>query len=287
MSAGHILVVAKRAQLDLLSEEELARMTAAGVADRRVLEAARAAHEKLVAQTLELLSGDAMEFRRVDQLQAGDGKRIALVISIGGDGTLFTISHRLPEAPILVVNSDPARSYGHYTRCTAAELPALLAAWREGRTREERLPRLAVDIDGHPSGQILNDCLFTNESPAALSRYTIICDGVREQQRSSGVWVATRGGASAAIGNAGFPQELVPPETTADALLFQVREPLREQGSLELLHGCQHPARELVLIAANRHTGLWIDGCHIHHPVPAGCAVRFRPAGNPARLVVD
>ncbi len=135
----------------------------------------------------------------------------ALVVTVGGDGTFLDTAHRVADVPMLGVNSAPSFSEGFYSAATAQTFGAVLDAWMAGRLPEVHLHRLQVRVDGVvlPS-PVVNDVLLVHHSPAAVSRYRLQIGRVREEQRSSGVWVATAGGSTAGIRSAGgrvFPLE--------------------------------------------------------------------------------
>ena len=50
---------------------------------------------------------------------------------------------------------------------------------------------------------VLNDILVCHHNPGAMSRYFLTVEGTREEQRSSGVWIATAAGSSGGLHSAG------------------------------------------------------------------------------------
>jgi NAD+ kinase len=280
-----VLVVAKRAQFAHFDDAERRRLTAAGVVEEAALAASHHTHEAALRTVLAVLADDDPICRRADELVPADTRDIDLAVAVGGDGTVFATAKLIGTTPLIAVNSDPARSVGSYTRCTAAAFAGCYAAWRHGTAAIDTLPRLGVAIDGGGPHHFLNDCLFTNANPAAVTRYVLVADDRRESHRSSGVWVSTAAGATAAIRNAGFPASLLPDRKGPPALLFLVREPLRHP-STSLLVGCQQPIRGLTLIAGCHHLHLYHDGSHTAQAVPIGARVDFTTADLPLRLVL-
>lgn len=278
-----VLFVVKVPLHDRLDAEAVARLDASGALRREQLLTSAERQRRAIAAVRAALreSGCRLRERRIDELAAADAEGIDLVVTAGGDGTVFS-AHTLPtEAPFLTVNSDPAGSFGHYTRCDAAGFPALLAAALAGRARLEELPRLACRVGGR-CVRFLNDALFTNRNPAAMSRYRID-DGERcERQRSSGVWVSTAAGSTGGIHSAGME----PLPARVPALLFKVREPFHAFGRLTLLEGRQLPPRGLVLTAVVPGMAVYIDGPNITLDVGPGESAEFGPAPTPLRLVV-
>ncbi|MBA3687095.1 MAG: hypothetical protein H0W72_17890 [Planctomycetes bacterium] len=183
---------------------------------------------------------------------------------------------------MITVNSDPERSVGHFSRCTLAGFPELLAAWRAGRHAIEPIARLEAVIDGDGSHCFLNDCLFTSRNPAAITRYLIEVDGERERQHSSGIWVSTAAGSTGGIRSAGM-QPLPPGD---HALLWQVREPFQGRSPVTLLSGRQSPPRGLRLTATMPNIDLYLDGPHRQIPLRYGGVVAFRAHAQPLPLVI-
>ena len=180
---------------------------------------------------------------------------------------------------------EPSRSVGHFTRCTVEGFRTLFAAWQAGTTRIEPISRLQVtsgDGDGVPH-RILNDCLFTSRNPAAITRYVLDADGSSERQQSSGVWIATAAGSTAAIRSAGLEPPLAPGQ---EALLFKVREPFQGRGIARILDGRQLPPRGLALTATMPGIDLYLDGPHRRVPLAYGATARFAPCPEPLPLVV-
>jgi len=199
-----------------------------------------------------------------------------LVICVGGDGTLLDTSHRiLGDTPLLGINSDPQRSVGALCGGVAEHLPALLDGLSSGELRPARLARIRVRVDGEEVlGPTLNDVLVAHVCPAGLSRFdaaTIAADDALqahsgrnkaafEQLRSSGIWVSTASGSTAAIHSAGGT--VMPPRSRR--LQYLVREPYTPPGGAPpaLLQGFVPPGEALVLVCRLRRGMIWADGAH-------------------------
>ncbi|MFW5846473.1 MAG: NAD(+)/NADH kinase, partial [Planctomycetota bacterium] len=217
-----ILLVSKVPSMAHLSHEELQRLELADITSDVQLREREARHMHSLDRVRRALAGMEVRERRVDELGTDDIKDVNLVVTVGGDGTVLAVAGLLKEIPIIAVNSDPDRSVGHFTRCVTEDFPTMLEAWRNNQHHMQALPRLELCLNEQPQRHlILNDCLVTNCNPAAMTRYRIHWDGREEQQASSGVWVSTAAGSTAAIHSAGT-RSVAPDQ---EALLFQVREP--------------------------------------------------------------
>ena len=132
--------------------------------------------------------------------QKFEEKNFDIIITVGGDGTFLEASQYLEKIPILGINSNPTESIGHFCAIHADEFyrflhrrsfPFMLAS------------RLRVLIDGKKQRPVLNDVLITNSHPASTSRYRIQIGNRKEEQKSSGIWISTSIGSTAAIFGAG------------------------------------------------------------------------------------
>jgi NAD+ kinase len=275
-----VLLVTKVPTAERLTADDLGRLIDAGACDRDSLAEAAERHHACLAAVRAALSGACVRELRLGDLAPGDGRGADLVVTVGGDGTVFTANTLATAAPFITVNSDPVGSVGHFTRCRAEGFAGLYAAWRAGSARIEDVPRLLVQTAGG-SYRFLNDCLFTSRNPAAVTRYVLDCPAGRESQRSSGVWIATAAGSTGGIQSAGA----TPVPTDRAALLYRVREPFHGRGEARLLDACQRPPQWLHLTPAMAGCALYLDGPNITVPLRPGERVSFSDAGVPLRLV--
>jgi NAD+ kinase len=277
-----VLIIAKTPLARRLGGSDRQRMVSGGVLDTDRLTASEARQEEALRAVRAAVRGLTVTELRVDDVTPGMALATRLVITVGGDGTVFTANTICTTAPFLTVNSDPERSVGHFTRYTADSVAAGVAAWQSGTAQHESLHRLAITVDGRTSC-ILNDCLFAHSNPAVLCRYVLEVDGRREFQRSSGVWISTAHGSTAAIRSAG--SEPVPSHLAA--LLFRVREPYLGRDPATLLADTQLPPRGVVLLPAIPGMALYLDGPNITVPVAPGMPVTIGAAANPLVLLVE
>jgi hypothetical protein len=284
-SGPRVLLVAKRPLAERLGPADTDRLARDPRIGLDVLRAAADAHAAVRARVAADLAEVPVRERVVDELDPHDADEADVIVTVGGDGTVFAGNALRATRPVITVNSDPRRSVGHFTRCTVDGFAALFAAWRAGATRIEPIPRLQVSAelgDGAPH-RFLNDCLFTSRNPAAITRYVLEADGACEPQQSSGVWVATGAGSTAGIRSAGMEPPLASGE---EALLFKVREPFQGRGVAHILDGRQLPPRGLQLTATMPGIDLYLDGPHRRVPIAYGATARFGPCPEPLPLVV-
>ena len=137
-----------------------------------------------------------------------------MVLSVGGDGTLLEAARKITDqTPLLGVNSSPSSSVGYLCGTNAEHFEETFSDFLRGELPENHLSRIEAICNGKLlAPPALNDVLYADESPAATSKYLITSDGFQEQHRSSGLWVSTATGSTAAIRSAGgvvMPFELI------------------------------------------------------------------------------
>jgi NAD+ kinase len=207
-----------------------------------------------------------------------------LVISVGGDGTLLTASHWVTGAALLGVNSAPRSSVGYLTLTRRAILARDLARIARGTLLPQVVDRIEVEIEGRRLPPALNDVLIAHEQPAATSRYHLRLGRRGEDQRSSGLWVATAAGSTAGIRSAGGE----PMPLAARRLQFRARELYRVRGrGAALESGFVEEGQELVVESAMEAGWLFVDGAREATRFPFGTRATFRVTEQPLLLFAD
>lgn len=207
-----------------------------------------------------------------------------LVITVGGDGTLLEASHAVRDrTAVLGVNSAPAFSVGFLTGCRAPTFASTLEALGAGQLRPLEIQRIEVRIGRRLLQEpVLNDVLFCADNPAVTTRFRLITPDGDEQQRSSGIWVSTPAGSTAALRSAGGSTLLL----TAKQFAFVVREPYAPPGSgVRITNGVLDDGQVLALECQTPSASVFIDGHHRRYAVPFGERVQFSISNRPLRLV--
>ncbi len=283
---GIILIYKKTFLQSYGSAETEAKLRSAAPELFQQMNEAHEEHLQSVERLIRVLEKEDLPFAAYERSEdAGDLERADLVVTLGGDGTFIHSSHRLKTTPILGLNSAPRHSVGHYCIPCPQDDDALaqfLHEVFEGRTRRKYFPRLDLIFDGRPLGiPVLNDLLICDAIPAATSRY-LLCfhDGKqlrREIQKSSGVWIATRSGSTAAYRSAGghrFPPQK---EEHEKLCAFAVRE-IYDRSAADTL-GAFLPEPTLPqfeLISAMAHGRVFIDGTHGILEFPPGSHLQLQ-----------
>jgi NAD+ kinase len=205
------------------------------------------------------LKADFILRRGMNQLGFVDGK-YSLVVTVGGDGTILDASHRIRNIPLLGVNSDPVRSVARFSGCDIDNFPQVLEGFLSGRLRPVPVPRLEFFLNGrkHP-WPVLNDLLVTTLSPAGTSRYTLKVANQVEEQMSSGLWISTPAGSTAANFSAGG--RILP--ATHKSFQYVVREAyLPKFGRRNLLKDVLGAKAALEMISFMRDGRIFVDGAN-------------------------
>lgn len=212
-----------------------------------------------------------------------------LVVSLGGDGTFINASHFIGKALLLGINSSPENSVGHYCRYVVkgakqekALRGALAAYFETGKLpqKEVRLLRMQVAVQNQVVAfPVLNDILFCERDPAATSRYTLRFKGKNHHQKSSGIWVTTPTGSTAAYKSAGGKA------FTQKEIRFVVRELYSDDGRPVLRQGRIKAGESLKIISSMMHGALYLDGSHHKIPVALGDHIAISAHANPLRAV--
>ena len=206
-----------------------------------------------------------------------------LVVTVGGDGTLLWVSHAVGDTPVLGVNSAPQDSIGFLCGTRMGEVLPHLEAIAKGTAPRVRLARMQVAVDDAVvHSRVLNDVLFANPHPAHTSRYLVAFRGALEEQKSSGMWVSTGAGSTAAIRSAGG--RLL--SLRSRLLQFVVREPYSADGNpYNLPRGLVHVGERLEILNKMRECRLYVDGPRLSLPVELGQRVSFSTSDEPLTVM--
>jgi NAD+ kinase len=282
MAAFRVLVVHRRSVYDDLmmnggKRSRLGDLVKAGDPLVQDIARAHANHQDAMSKVALALGGmgcDSLWLHHLGETRPDD---FDLVVAVGGDGTVLRISHAVEKAPILAVNSSPATSVGFFAAATAETFPKVLSQVMDGSFEPVRLARMEVRVnDRVVSNRALNDVLFCNACPASTTRYALTYGGQTEEQLSSGVWVATAAGSTAAIFAAGGR----PQRPRSRRLQFVVREAYPRGGAERrakpvLVNGFVHAEDALTIRSKTENARLYVDGPHIVVPVEFGDEISY------------
>ncbi|MAH91016.1 MAG: hypothetical protein CMA11_04535 [Euryarchaeota archaeon] len=143
-----------------------------------------------------------VDIRAREQVRRADFIGRDLVIVLGGDGTLTSISHNIDSnTPVMGVNShprsdDPNGSLGFYMDSDIDTFANDLKSALEGNAIVNRLPRLQATIETTSGNKIrsdpaMNDLLIANTHQYAPSKYHLRRGEIDIEQHSSGLLFST------------------------------------------------------------------------------------------------
>lgn len=237
---------------------------------------------RISAEVEEFLHQHEMQVDKNPHLTSAIGNNYDLFITVGGDGTLLSISHWLEKTPVLGINSRPGYSVGHFCKAHGGNFRPFLESILDNKVSPVELMRMDVIINGKVQNwPVLNDILYSCANPAATVTYKIKLDDKEELQKSSGIWIATPAGSTAAIFSAGGKQM----ELNDIRLQFLVRELCRTwSGSrrYRLKHGFFRAGFSVTNLSPE--AALYLDGSRIVIRLFCGDVFEVRPSHRNLRI---
>jgi len=218
--------------------------------------------------------GSSLNFSRYD-----------LIITVGGDGTFLEAARQAKQEIVWGVNSDPSWSVGRFCSGNPKNFEVLLDKILAGKATVKKFSRLSVSFsDGSPSMNVLNDILICHNNPGAMSRYFLTVRNIREEQRSSGVWIATAAGSSGGLYSAGG--KVLPQENKN--FQYMPRELYRGKNiRYQLKGGILKPTQKMTLTSLMRDGVVFVDGSHVCLPFSFGARIFVKRSVNPLRIILE
>ena len=290
MRVKKVLLIAKKTSLTTLRNtqardaREFKKLLEAGHASVKSFERAHDAHAESLKLVRRELRARGINFSERTAPPAKPISGVDLVITVGGDGTLLRASHAVRrKIPVLGVNSAPAYSVGFLTCCRAPTFARQLDELADDLISPIEVQRLSVKIGRKRIPEpVLNDVLFCHENPAVTTRYKLITPDGEELQRSSGMWIATPAGSTAALRSAGG-QAL---KLTDSGFAYVVREPYAPPGSQVAYTGGSLDAKGVLALECRSQSAyVYVDGSHRRYQVPFATKVSFSLSPHPLQLV--
>lgn len=241
-------------------------------------------HEAAIDSIVRELKKWKVSFTRSSRRSRIRYSRYDLVITIGGDGTFLDAARNITGQLILGINSDPEWSVGQFCSATKETFPSVLDKILSGRFKVTALNRIRLSIKGAGvKVNILNDILFCHRNPAAMSRYYLTANGRKEEQRSSGVWVATAAGSTGAIQSAGGKELPI----TSKRLQYKPRELYTAFGdrTYKLRGGFFDGKKGLKIHSLIPNGVVYIDGSHVCYPLMFGDEAVLTTSPQPLKVV--
>jgi len=215
--------------------------------------------------------------------QSVDFSRHDLVITVGGDGTFLEAARGIKDGMLLGVNSSLSYSVGSFCVANVNNFESIIKRILRKNFRTSLFQRLHLDIDGCKKPiDCLNDVLVCHSNPAAMSRYALKIGRTREEQRCSGIWIATPVGSSGAIQSAGGKVM----SHTAKKIQYMPRE-LYWGGKwrYRLTGGILSARQGATVISLMRQGKIYVDGTHFEFPFPFGATMKVSLSPHPIKTI--
>jgi NAD+ kinase len=187
-----------------------------------------------------------------------------ILIALGGDGTFIFASHYVKDALMIGINSAPDFSIGHFCKYNLFDKTTNLIAELDDILSEKsvitELNRLKLKINGDEVHiPIINDILIVDKNPATTTRYIIDFNGNRYHQKSSGIWISTSMGSTAAYASSGgktFPQYNARGEKQYGFIIREIYRP--EKDTLQKAMVTEKDRLEIIISMIEGY--IYIDG---------------------------
>lgn len=245
-------------------------------------------HYAAIKALKESLEARGISYREVSRSEALDCSGVSAVFSVGGDGTLLAATDKVTGAvPVIGIKSSDT-SIGYLCAADRHRIPEAVEAFATGGLTYTPRKRMAAQIyhEGIHAPSVvtvpvLNDFLFANSHPAATSRYVLRVGEAEEDQKSSGIWLATPSGSTAGIMAAGGE----PQDSVKGQFQYLVREMYKGDEVQRLLRGGTFvPGKDVLTITNLNPEGiLALDGSKICYDLHLGSVVTF-VAAEPALI---
>ncbi len=274
--AGYFLSDRKRlAQLEgLLNYEEIKRF-------RRT----HSNHFWSLSYVEAVLKSRKLKFIKACRGSSLDYSRYDFIITVGGDGTFLEAARQVTDQIVWGVNSDPSWSVGRFCSGNPKNFEAMLDQILAGKMSIKKFNRLELSFsDGTQSMNALNDILICHQNPGAMSRYYLTVSKMKEEQRSSGIWIATAAGSSGGLYSAGG--KLLPQE--AKEFQYKPRELYRGKNmGYRLKGGILKPSQKIMVTSLMREGVVFVDGSHVCLPFSFGAKIFVKRSSNPLKIIFE
>ena len=224
----------------------------------------------------------AVRYTKVCRGHKVDYRRFDLIITVGGDGTFLEAARSVKTQAMLGVNSDPSWSVGRFCCADIQSYEKIFKNFLLGKIVVKKFPRIELQVRDKKVC-VLNDILVCHHNPAAMSRYYLSVNGIKEEQKSSGIWISTAVGSSGGIKSAGGRQLAA----VSDKMQYRPRELYRgrEKSGYKLRGGIVSSATKISVTSLMREGFVFVDGSHVFFPFDFGETIHATGSSNPLKVV--
>ncbi len=241
-------------------------------------------HYRTLKKVEAFFKTQGIKYKKMLRGQSKDLSDFDFIITIGGDGTFLEAALPVKAQLVLGINSDPKWSVGRFCYANSSNFAHIILSVLDGKAKICPLNRMKVDLlKSKKSVTVLNDILICHRNPAAMSRYFFEFGSKGEEQRSSGIWVATAAGSTGAIRSAGG----VVLDEKSKNLQFVVREPYCGKiRKINYRRGIFNDNSSLKITSLMTEGVVYFDGSHNNLSFGFGEELRIKNSKYPLNLVI-
>ena len=281
-----VLVIYKKSKYDLYfndrQNEHYQKLSKEGHVSIETLKSAHDEHQRTVESVKDVLKLGGVDFivRYRAHVNVADVQD-RWVVTVGGDGTLLDAASRLENNPIFGVNSDTKHSVGFFCAADRENFAEVFARALRREFRPTPMIRMQAELDGERLKPILNDVLIANNNPAATARFVVEHQGESLTFKSSGAWVSTPAGSTAAMRSAGGRVQTLDEKE----LQFKVREAYWPSRKIEEKEHFFVAENDSVRVESRMRKGsIFLDGPHRRYAFPTGSSLLLKASDTPLNL---
>jgi len=263
--------------------EEQHRHGSLSDAEHQRIKQAHTDHCEAVALVKDRFDQDDIDYRlvNIDDDSWNVDQDTKVVVTLGGDGTLLSASHRIGSQSITMFGvRSSGTSVGYLCAGGTERLKDLISSIKTGQFKVLHAARFHAEVHSTKSSSpcitppALNDFLYSATNPAAMTRYRISLGERQEDHKSSGMWLSTALGSTAGILAAGGVMQPRPDRN----FQFVVRELYRQPGrNFYLVNGFFDPDKKTFVIENRCESAiLAADGNHSVTNISWGDRIIFK-----------
>jgi NAD kinase len=212
------------------------------------------------------------------------------VVSLGGDNHFTYVAHESLPSIILGCNSDPETSVGALLGFTVESLEETILH-NNGVTFMEEWTVIFTTIY-YPTGEIVqafpavSEISIRNNSPDLISRYIVSHEGLKEEQKSSGLLIYTGAGSTGWVASC-YPKKTGPFPKNQRYFQVYAREPRRKDHSWEHFDLIDFRVEDQFEVISEMNGGISIDSLtERNYPFPPGTRAVFSLGEQRLRVLV-
>lgn len=284
MKSNNVLLLFKKTSYSIYFENSKSSLKHLNAVPREIarFKSTHDKHFECLNVVENILKSSNVSYTKASRGKVIDYSRYDLIITVGGDGTFLEAARSSKNQIILGVNSDPSWSVGRFCAAQKETFENIFQQYMAGRAIVREFPRIKLCVNNHQVN-VLNDILVCHHNPAAMSRYYLSVGASREEQKSSGVWIATSAGSSGAIKSAGGNQ--FDPENSS--IQYKPRELYSGRKSIKykLCGGIVLSNVKIKVTSLMREGFVFVDGSHLSFPFDFGETLEVSYSKYPLKLV--